>query len=210
MASPAQIHANQVNAEKSTGPKTAEGKARASRNNLRHGLTLGVLKVDPAEQLEFCEFEANLRAEIKPEGAFETEALQQFIDAAWRLRKIRAIVDLLIADHDQDPFVHPETAGQMAQLNRYRAAAEMIAYRAVKTLRELQTTRLARLFHLTKEEQTVIPPLVNPETKMMLDEEMLGVNDREIFYLIHGAEPFTSRFPPPAPIPGFANSNPNP
>ena len=62
MASPAQIHANQVNAQNSTGPKTAEGKARASRNNLRHGLTLGVLTVDPAEQHEFCEFEANLRA----------------------------------------------------------------------------------------------------------------------------------------------------
>src|SRR5436190_4951144 len=104
MATPAQIFANQANAQHSTGPKTEEGKARASCNNLRHGLTLGVLCITPEEQNEFCEFEANLRAEIKPEGMFEAEAFQQLIDAAWRLRKIEAIVDSLIAEYNEDPF----------------------------------------------------------------------------------------------------------
>ena len=195
MATQAQALANQANALLSTGPVTAEGKARASRNNLQHGLTLGVLAIDPAEQPAFCEFEAKFRAECKPEGKFETEAFQQFIDAAWRIKKIRALVDQLIEQHVQDPFVAGEAAAPMVQLNRYRAAAEMVAYRAVKTMRELQTTRLARLFHLTANEQTVIPPLVKPATKMMLGGAMHGHNDREMFYQIYGTQHFTDRFP---------------
>ncbi|MFO0906875.1 MAG: hypothetical protein U0794_00685 [Isosphaeraceae bacterium] len=38
MASPRQIRANQLNAQKSTGPKTAEGKARSCQNAFKHGL----------------------------------------------------------------------------------------------------------------------------------------------------------------------------
>ena len=152
MASAAQTLANQANAQRSTGPKTVEGKARASRNNLRHGFTLGVLTVKPEEQAEFCEFEAKFRAECRPEGMFECEALQQFIDAAWRLRAIRRLVAEMFEKHQDEPIVHPDTEAELRQLNRYRAAAEMTAYRAVKTLRELETLRLFRQFNLTKEE----------------------------------------------------------
>ena len=42
MTSPKQIAANRRNASRSTGPVTAQGKARASRNALRHGLSVPV------------------------------------------------------------------------------------------------------------------------------------------------------------------------
>jgi hypothetical protein len=45
--SPAVIAANRQNAQRSTGPRTPAGKARAARNALRHGLTRPVL-ADPA------------------------------------------------------------------------------------------------------------------------------------------------------------------
>ena len=38
MATQAQIDANRQNAQKSTGPRTAEGKAAASQNAFKHGL----------------------------------------------------------------------------------------------------------------------------------------------------------------------------
>ena len=43
MASDAQILANRINAQHSTGPKTAEGKERSKRNALTHGLTATVV-----------------------------------------------------------------------------------------------------------------------------------------------------------------------
>ena len=42
MASERQIAANRRNAQKSTGPRSVEGKKRASRNAYRHGLAAGV------------------------------------------------------------------------------------------------------------------------------------------------------------------------
>ena len=39
MASEKQLRANRENAKKSTGPKTATGRARSSRNAFRHGLS---------------------------------------------------------------------------------------------------------------------------------------------------------------------------
>src|SRR5262249_60400967 len=42
MASERQVAANRHNARKSTGPRSAAGKKRASRNAYRHGLTLSI------------------------------------------------------------------------------------------------------------------------------------------------------------------------
>ena len=41
------IRANRANAQASSGPKTAQGRARASRNALRHGLSIPVTS-DPS------------------------------------------------------------------------------------------------------------------------------------------------------------------
>ena len=51
MASKKQIKANQENAQKSTGPKTAEGKKKSSQNSLTHGLT-AVIHFDESEREE--------------------------------------------------------------------------------------------------------------------------------------------------------------
>jgi hypothetical protein len=48
MATERQIAANRANALRSTGPKTAAGKSKSSRNAYRHGLS-GPMPFDPAQ-----------------------------------------------------------------------------------------------------------------------------------------------------------------
>ena len=56
MATAAQIEANRRNAQKSTGPKTDEGKARVRRNAFKHGMTartiMPVLPQEDPKELE--------------------------------------------------------------------------------------------------------------------------------------------------------------
>lgn len=201
MASAAQFHANAANAQFSTGPKTAAGKNRSSRNHTTHGLSLGVLAVEPAEQAEFEAFYNTMLADINPQGCIEAEAFQQFIDAAWRLRKIRSLVAALFDEFGEDPFVHPEAQLRLKPLIRYRAAAEMIVYRAIAIIRDSQTTNLYRCYQCTEEENLAMPPLIRPPQKMVLGINLLGYFDRVRYYEKYGANQFAIR---------FAASNPNP
>lgn len=200
MASAAQLLANQANAQHSTGPQSASGKARATRNNIKHGLSFGLLVRSAEEQAYILQFEAKMRAEMQPSGAIEEAAFAQFIDAASRLYKIHAL---------QAALAVPETEAEWNQLTRYRAAAEMQLYSAVNILSELQTSRLFRAFHLTAEEQSLVPPLVKGSVQMWLDEDAKGYNDRELFYAIYDVAPFLGRLAqiPPGPN-GFAGANP--
>jgi len=194
MATVAQILANQANAQLSTGPATEAGKARSSRNNLRHGLTLGVLAVEPAEQQEHKAFQEELAAECQPDGIMELEAFQQFVDAAWRLQKIRRLVAALFDEFGDDPFVHPEGQARLKTLLRYRASAEMIVYRAAKVLRELQTTALYRAHNLTAEEDAAVPAFTRPARRWMVGDRKLGTLERMDFYELHGANHATARW----------------
>jgi hypothetical protein len=50
MASERQIAANRRNAKKSSGPRSADGKARSRRNALRHGLSIASRAIPAFEQ----------------------------------------------------------------------------------------------------------------------------------------------------------------
>ena len=91
MATEAQRKANRQNAKKSTGPRTPEGKARSSKNALKHGLLARdavMADEDPAEydrQLQILE------ENLFPKNAIEFELVLQIADSRWRLRRITRI-----------------------------------------------------------------------------------------------------------------------
>ncbi len=195
MATQAQILANQANAQHSTGPQTEEGKARASRNNTRHGLTLGILAIPEAEAARFAEYEAKLRAECKPFGVLEEEAFRQFIDGVNRLERVHKLVGAILAKYNDFPGVVPEAEAELRQLTRYRAAAEMLIYRSIAALRELQSTRLYRHLHLTEEEAELIPDPVRPSRRITLGNTLLSRNDRAWVYRLYECNTLDGRLP---------------
>src|SRR5690348_17314066 len=84
MASEAQIKANQANAQYSTGPKTPEGKAISSRNNVRVGLTGDSFNVLAWEkQEEFDELLEDLRSEHKPATRTESLLVEKMAQSYW-------------------------------------------------------------------------------------------------------------------------------
>jgi hypothetical protein len=87
MTSLLQIEANRRNALRSSGSRTDTGRAIASRNALKHGLTADrVILFDEREE-EFERFYAELIAALKPQGPMETQLAERIAINAWRLRR---------------------------------------------------------------------------------------------------------------------------
>jgi hypothetical protein len=84
----ARVAANRRNAQRSTGPRTTEGKRRASQNALKHGLcrTLACL---PSEcEATFLTFVAELEQELRPTTPLQRLAFNQFASLTWRLERL--------------------------------------------------------------------------------------------------------------------------
>ena len=84
---PAAIAANRRNAQKSTGPRTPEGKARASRNNLRHGLHSRELVIPcgplAESSAQFEALRAAFHADLQPTTAYEAELVDRMARCQW-------------------------------------------------------------------------------------------------------------------------------
>ena len=83
MSSPAQIAANQENAQSSTGPKTEEGKLASSRNNLRTGLTGSFVLLESESAADFAQLQDSLTAEHQPSTATELLLVQHLAEHSW-------------------------------------------------------------------------------------------------------------------------------
>ena len=82
------VAANRQNAKKSTGPRTIAGKRRASRNALRHGLTIPVA-YDPELEEEGRAFVSKLVQAYGPEERELREAARFLANANAAIRRVR-------------------------------------------------------------------------------------------------------------------------
>src|SRR5712671_6741274 len=84
MASDRQIAANRENAQKSTGPKTPEGRAVVRLNGLKHGLSAETIVVMGEDPADFDALYDSLLAEHQPATPTEEILVRQLTMAAWR------------------------------------------------------------------------------------------------------------------------------
>jgi hypothetical protein len=162
MISEKQLEANRRNAQRSTGPRTGEGKKIAALNARRHNLTGQVTAMTEADRIMHDAFSASIVESLAPEGAMETQLAQRVATDSWRLNRISAVEDNLFAlGHSakseeietDDPEIHAAlTAARVFQaeskelqlLTLYEQRINRNIQKNLAMLQALQSARLAK------------------------------------------------------------------
>jgi hypothetical protein len=132
MTSEAKIAANRRNAQRSTGPRTALGKAHVRRNALQHGLA-AVVVADPAVAVEVDRIAATL---FSPKvSSLEREQALVIGEAQVTLKRVRKartnIMERMLSTPALDAHAGA-SFGQLLRLERYERRALSRRKRAVR------------------------------------------------------------------------------
>ncbi len=91
MSTPAQIAANQANAQLSTGPTSAPGKAKSSLNAVKTGLTGRTVLLPSEDAALYEQHVASIMQEHAPVGDAEQTLVQSLANTQWRLLRIPSL-----------------------------------------------------------------------------------------------------------------------
>ena len=150
MPTPKQIAANRRNAEKSTGPKSVETKAKVAQNGVKHGLCAKFRVLEEVEKQEnFDAFLNKLMEDEQPVGQAEIELVVKMAEHTWvAKRALRAqnhcfSLQPKTAEQAKNGDIPVEVEVQPLELYmRYHAAHDRAYQRASA---ELQKRKKARL-----------------------------------------------------------------
>ena len=145
MTTDKQIEANRANAQYSTGPSSAAGKARAATNGLSHGLNASpeiLFAAQPDQHQAFREHTLKLRRDCCPDSDVEEEAFQRYSWATFQAKRGRHLETIA-----EDRWLeNPDDASRFSQMERtmkLATAQERRADKAMHELRHLQRDRFA-------------------------------------------------------------------
>jgi len=154
MATQKQIEANRLNAQRSTGPRTPEGKAAVRLNALRHGLRARTVVLPGEDRQEFERLCDVLEGEWQPRTATELFYLEQMAVSQWKLTRME------VGEVD----VYHEVSGAKVQIplldRLWRAQCRMERSYA-RAQRELERIQSSRAFQAQQPQDDL--PLAEPE-----------------------------------------------
>jgi hypothetical protein len=130
MTSQTRIDANRENARHSTGPRTAEGKARSRLNGLVHGLRSEQVVLPTEDPAEFDAHVAEYLDEWKPPTITRMDLVEHLAATAWRLNRCVRIETARLSERS------------LVVLEKWDHAEEEMIDAAVKELRSGPTAPL--------------------------------------------------------------------
>jgi len=141
-----QTEANRRNAQRSTGPTTDAGRARSSKNALKHGLTAKDVTLDGDEAKKFAAFRDDIIQKLAPVGALEEEFAQHAVLLIWRRRRVPSLeVTEAYNFSDGTGALNPPLRDFMSDgfrnLMRYESSLDRTLQRTLRELERLQTRR---------------------------------------------------------------------
>jgi len=138
MASVKQMEANRLNALKSTGPKTPEGKAAVRLNGLRHGLRARTVVLPGESPQDFQQLCDDLETEWQPQSRTEQFYLEQMAISQWKLTRIE-LAERSIAMQESAAKIQIPLLDRLWQS---QCRLERSYARAQRELQRLQKSRL--------------------------------------------------------------------
>jgi len=166
MTSEKKIAANRKNAQRSTGPKTAEGKAKSSKNALKHGILSMEAFLEGDDPDEINELFSTTGRHFRPVGIIEEILVDRIISLIWRLRRALAVENRAFQEHRMEWCTKEDENGKQRSIQVDRGPAHSFIWNArrgsdifrkigryettldrlfFRTLHELQRLQAARL-----------------------------------------------------------------
>ncbi len=108
MSTKEQTKANKKNAQKSTGPRTAEGKAVVSKNAVKHGLFAAEAVITGEDPADYELYHDQYLAELAPVGMVESTFAERIVSLAWRLRRAERMQNQSIEDMIERTVTNPK------------------------------------------------------------------------------------------------------
>lgn len=156
MIGEAKLEANRQNAQKSTGPKTPQGKAVVSKNAMKHELLSKEVLMAHESKADFLAFARKMQAELLPMSELEELLVDRIISTVWRLRRAIAIETMYFErekwdeveewnmweKNDGKPLRWNRIKKSHVLLTRYEVQLDRSLYKAIRELREIQRNRL--------------------------------------------------------------------
>jgi hypothetical protein len=201
MATPAQILANRANAQKSTGPRTAEGKAASRLNALKHGLDAASLILPGEDPAAYEALAAGYRDEFRPRTPSENFHVDTMIRADWSKRRLqlqepelyrRVLAEAGEGAHIVDAILSGTPAAKLlTRVQRQIVAFERAWYRAntelLRARREAEAAE-SEAFEAFLDRTCAVPPLPKSasfpqpgEPTSPLEQPELALDDALIF-----------------------------
>jgi hypothetical protein len=131
-----QLHANRLNAQKSTGPVSPEGKAAVARNALKSGIYAKSLITRYERQEDLDTLKAEYYHEYQPTTVEARSLVDELVLCEWRLRRFAVIETEIFANHilGEDYVKHLKAfTALQRQINATRRERD----RAFQVLREI-------------------------------------------------------------------------
>lgn len=145
--SEAMRRANRANALRSTGPRTAAGKAQSRLNACKHGMTGRAVALPEEDRADVARLEARLAERFAPRGGEEQELVREMAMALWRIGRApkveAAVLDAACASYDRSLDAAVATVDDLLRIGRYAGSAERAYRRGFEGLVALRARRQA-------------------------------------------------------------------
>jgi len=141
---PAQLAANAINAQSSTGPRTEAGLSASSKNATTNGLYANHDFIRPGEEPLYEELNATLFHDLAPIGILEANLVDEIRRAMWRLRHCGLVEESFSILGTDDPMQVESQAKLQTPADRARSQAHRLLHKCTAELRKLQTERMYR------------------------------------------------------------------